>query len=381
MSSRLRKIARVFLLWILYKNYLQSRKRKSRRIPLITGTQQTFHILNDYTGREFLYEARMNKESFNIFVTLLRTMGLSSNRTISVEEKTLVFMRALAGKDIQESANKFSRSVSTVHNVLHEVVEIVSSNADVFIVSFCHETHPNISEDDRFSHYFHNCIGAVDGSHIPVHVPSIQCAPFRNRKGYLSTNVCAIVDFNCLFTHVNVGWSGSASDPQVFNDSCTKGLAIPADKYLLADAGYGLCEKLLTPYRGVRYHLKEWNAALEVGQYPATKEELFNLRHASLRNIIERAFGILKHRFPLLTGTHPFHYPFQVKLFLCCFCMHTFVRSNQTDCDEFDNYVDENNNNENAALMNHVYIDFYDNAHANEWRDNIAMTMWTDQNN
>ena len=31
--------------------------------------------------------------------------------------------------------------------------------------------------------------------------------------------------------------------------------------YYLADAGFPLCDVLLVPYRGVRYHLKEWEQA------------------------------------------------------------------------------------------------------------------------
>lgn len=36
---------------------------------------------------------------------------------------------------------------------------------------------------------------------------------------------------------------------------------IPKGKYYLADAGYGIQTGILPPYRGVRYHLKEWVAA------------------------------------------------------------------------------------------------------------------------
>jgi len=35
-------------------------------------------------------------------------------------------------------------------------------------------------------------------------------------------------------------------------------LSIPEGKYYLADAGYPLCDALLVPFRGVRYHLREW---------------------------------------------------------------------------------------------------------------------------
>ncbi|XP_022041385.1 uncharacterized protein LOC110943964 [Helianthus annuus] len=51
----------------------------------------------------------------------------------------------------------------------------------------------------------------------------------------------------------------------------------------------------MTPYRGVRYHLKEYST-----HAPKNSKELFNLHHASLRNAIERALGVLKKRFPII---------------------------------------------------------------------------------
>ena len=92
------------------------------------------------------------------------------------------------------------------------------------------------------------------------------------------------------------------------------GCHLPPGKYYLADAGLPLASALLTPYRGVRYHLAEWGHAdlrciafythCFLHSYilisPANAKELFNLRHASARNIIERMFGILKNRFAIL---------------------------------------------------------------------------------
>lgn len=62
-------------------------------------------------------------------------------------------------------------------------------------------------------------------------------------------------------------------------------------KYFLADTGYHNTDYVLCPYRGVRYHLKEQAAS---GLKPTTKEELFNLRHSSLCNVVERIFGVMK---------------------------------------------------------------------------------------
>ena len=52
-------------------------------------------------------------------------------------------------------------------------------------------------------------------------------------------------------------------------------------------------------YRGVRYHLKEVRQA---DQRPKNAKELFNLRHALLRNVIKRIFGVLKRQWQILGG-------------------------------------------------------------------------------
>ena len=82
----------------------------------------------------------------------------------------------------------------------------------------------------------------------------------------------------------------------------------------MGDAGYALSWKVLTPYRGVRYHLREWALG---NRRPQNAKELFNLRHSSLRNAIERIFGVIKKRFPILVEMSPYTFPFQTDLVLC----------------------------------------------------------------
>ena len=47
----------------------------------------------------------------------------------------------------------------------------------------------------------------------------------------------------------------------MYSRSCLVDLRIPQGKFYLADAGFGVCDSLLVPYRGVRYHLAEWGCA------------------------------------------------------------------------------------------------------------------------
>ena len=47
----------------------------------------------------------------------------------------------------------------------------------------------------------------------------------------------------------------------MFYDARITDLHIPVGKYYLADAGFPICEALVIPKRGVRYHLAEWGHA------------------------------------------------------------------------------------------------------------------------
>ncbi|KAL4580226.1 hypothetical protein LXL04_016411 [Taraxacum kok-saghyz] len=57
-----------------------------------------------------------------------------------------------------------------------------------------------------------------------------------------------------------------------------------------------------------------------------TKEEKFNHAHAQLRNVIERAYGVLKARFPILKQMAPFPFGVQRDVVIACFAVHNFIR-------------------------------------------------------
>lgn len=152
---------------------------------------------------------------------------------------------------------------------------------------------------------FIDCIGAIDGTLLPACVRGIDRerdgreAVFRCRKGWLAQNVLGVVDFDINFRLVWPGWEGSAHDATVLNNAVLRGeFKTPPGRLWLADAGYtqadGYSGQLLAPYIGVRYHLAEWEKA---NLRPKNKEELFNLRHSQLRNVIERVYGVWKMRF------------------------------------------------------------------------------------
>jgi hypothetical protein len=106
--------------------------------------------------------------------------------------------------------------------------------------------------------YFCNCHGTIDGVYFYACVLGELMASCCNRKGFLSQNVLAGSTFDLFLCYILSGLEDSAADGCLFEDSQRKDFAVPLWKYYLADAGFPHCDVLLIPYRGVRYHLKEW---------------------------------------------------------------------------------------------------------------------------
>lgn len=121
--------------------------------------------------------------------------------------------------------------------------------------------HRVIAGNPKFFPYFADCLGTIDGSHLDARPPALRRFPYRDRNGNQSQNVLAACDWDMIFLFILTGWEGSAADGYLFEEAITHGLNIPEGKFYVADAGFPLCDKLLVPYRNVRYHLREWEAA------------------------------------------------------------------------------------------------------------------------
>lgn len=166
-------------------------------------------------------------------------------------------------------------------------------------------------------------MGAIDGTHIQANVSNQDQPRYRNRKGFISQNVLVACGFDMKFHYVLAGWEGSAHDGRLLRCAVSRPgrkLTVPIGKYYLADAGFPLVPGFLTPYRSTRYHING------VDILPETAKELFNHRHSSLRNVVERTIGLLKKRFAYLRH-QPFHdIDTQGKIVLACCALHNFLR-------------------------------------------------------
>ncbi|GJS72184.1 ALP1-like protein [Tanacetum coccineum] len=165
--------------------------------------------------------------------------------------------------------------------------------------------------------------GALDGTLIKVTPSSGEKPRYRTRKGCISTNVLGVCCPNMQFIYVLPGWEGSAHDGRVLRDAISRpqGLRVPHGSYYLVDAGYCNANGFLAPYRGQRYHLREFD-----GHRPETAQEYFNMKHSKARNVIERCFGLLKGRWKILASPSFFSIQTQVRIIMACCLLHNLIR-------------------------------------------------------
>ncbi|KAJ2989740.1 hypothetical protein NUW54_g8687 [Trametes sanguinea] len=152
--------------------------------------------------------------------------------------------------------------------------------------------HPFLASNPKFAAYFPGAVAAIDGTHIPCCPSAAEAEGAWDRKGGLTQNCLAACTWGLRFIYFISGWEGATADGTMFARARLTDLYVAPGKYYIADAGFGICDSLLTPYRRVRYHLKEWGRA---AVRPVNAQELFNLCHAHACNVIEHSLDLQEH--------------------------------------------------------------------------------------
>ena len=90
------------------------------------------------------------------------------------------------------------------------------------------------------------------------------------------------------------------------------------------DSGYAGKHGYLGPHKRHKYHLKEFDDRPTQGP-----NKVFNFHHASLRNVVERLFGVVKARWHMLKGVP--HYPRekQDNIIKAGFALHNYLKINE----------------------------------------------------
>lgn len=183
--------------------------------------------------------------------------------------------------------------------------------------------------------------------------PSKEKTSYRGRKILVTQNVMCACSFDMTFTFVYIGWEWTTNDSRVLFDAIVNPEInfpmqadgkffvftyfsfntipiltwpfwfYPLSYYYVVEPEYTNMLGFLTPYRGELYHLHDYK---ESNCQPRLAKELFNYIHSSLRNVIDRCFGVLKVRFPILKMMPNYPLCQQHLILTACCVLHNFIR-------------------------------------------------------
>ncbi|CAL5403798.1 unnamed protein product [Camellia sinensis] len=191
------------------------------------------------------------------------------------------------------------------------------------------------------------------GTYVKVFAPAINKPRYRTRKREITTNVLGVCSQDMQFIYVLPGWEGSASDSRVLRDAVSRpnGLKVPTALPSFYMEGRGC---------------------------PNNSTRVFNMRHSSARNVIERCFGLLKMRWAILRSYSYFPIKTQFRIITACCLLHNLIqREMPMDLDDDKN--EEMNPPPPVTDLEDEMIDVVEASDQwSEWRTALATQMFNE---
>lgn len=118
------------------------------------------------------------------------------------------------------------------------------------------------------------------------------------------------------------------------------------------------------------------------GMEPNTPKERFNRVHSSIRNVIERSFGVLKMKWEILYKMKSYPMFKQKMIVVACMVLHNFIRDHDGEdldfarCDCDPNYVPEiPERYRKYVARSNVSTDAPDAPSMDRFRDDLATVL------
>lgn len=257
--------------------------------------------------------------------------------------KMEIFLRYLSDPGFQTGVGyDIGVDQSTVSKTFSEVLDKIVEKANEWIKFPTTADEVNTAKEE-WNTRFHmpTVVGALDCTHIMIKKPSLYGDEYINRKGKASINVQATCESFEKITSIEAQWPGSVHDGRIWRNSNVQQVLrlFDGSACLLGDKRYNIAPWILTPFTA---------PAIAV-------ERLYNLTHSQERVIIERVFGQIKQRFPILNNRVRIALKVLPKLAVSCAVLHS-ISKHLNDAWEF-----EYPGNEEAALLEHYDFDNNEN--------------------
>ena len=279
--------------------------------------RRTFEEIRDsVSNRLFRCAYRMSKSSFENLHSIIQhrleeeflprgggACGLQgSSYIISTKIRLSIALRFFAGGAIYDIMLVHGVSSQSVYDSVWGVIDVINNTPELDFHFPSKEQQHEIAAGfcARSGAGFDNVVGAIDGLVICTLMPSLsECeamncgqSNFRcHRKDKYGLNLQAICDHNLKFTWIEMKWPAATSDYMAW---VTSSLAME-----LEDDSMGMLIKGGTLVGDCAY-VKKLFMATPLKGYLGGYEDGYNFYLSQLRITIERAFGVLVHRWAIL---------------------------------------------------------------------------------
>lgn len=164
------------------------------------------------------------------------------------------------------------------------------------------------------------CVGAIDGTYVPIKAPSEKAQVYVNRKCFYAVTLQCICNSQRKILDVFCGYPSSVSDARIFqNSDITKDIIANSDEYfnrqfIIGDKAYPLYSWCIPPFID-RGNLEPFQLH-------------FNTQHARTRQVVERTFALLFGRFRRLKYLDINKTEFIPAVVLACCVLHNICLQN-----------------------------------------------------
>lgn len=312
---------------------------RRRASPVVWTHPRTSHwwdtIVPMFNRTQFIQNFRVSPETFDY---ICRRLGCKIGRqdtnyrlSIPVRKRVGIALWKLATNcEYRTLSHLFGVGISTVLNSVRDFCDAV-----ITVLLPVHIPVPDENAFEEMANYFHTrwgvpqCVGAIDGSHIPIIAPEEYASDFFNRKGWHSIILQGVVNGKGIFWDVCVGFAGSVHDARVLRQSelweklgdgqilnrHTKNIAgHDIGQFLIGDPAYPLQKWLMKPFA-------------DTGRL-TPEQQRFNYRISSARSVVETTFGRLKGRWRCLLKRNDCKLEMVKKMVLTCCVLHNICEEN-----------------------------------------------------
>ena len=272
----------------------------------------------------------------NITLTIFR-------KNMTIQKKMIMFLYIVEQDVSHRFATKnFRHDVTIVKRIFRQILIILNRLYLIFVVLLINDISVanHIRENKKFWSYFKNCVETLNEIHIHVYVSNELQQFYKNRKNIFIQNVLIVCDFNMRFIYLLIEWKKIVNDAKVIQNAKKRDFYVSSNKYYLIDVEYTNIDFTMILYRDVRYHLKK---QIKANLKSQNKKKLFNLRYASLRNVIEREFKILKRRFKIIRSTLEYALTIQMKLIYALTNLNNFINRYNVRLDKYQMKIEKKN--------------------------------------